>query len=144
MDNPHYDQVSTGATGHAEAVQISFNPSVIPYERLLDIFWHTHNPTTLNQQGNDMGSQYRSVIFYHNAEQKEKAEKSKKELEQSEQYKDPIVTEIRQFEKFYPAESYHEDYYEKNQDAPYCMFVISPKIQKLLHEYGKDVKDEYK
>lgn len=144
MDNPHYDQVSTGTTGHAEAVQISFNPSVIPYERLLDIFWHTHNPTTLNQQGNDMGTQYRSVIFYHNAGQKEKAEKSKKELEQSEQYKDPIVTEIRQFEKFYPAESYHEDYYEKNQDAPYCMFVISPKIQKLLHEYGKDVKDEYK
>ena len=143
-DNPRYDEVSTGTTGHAEAVQISFDSSVIPYEKLLDIFWHTHNPTTLNRQGNDVGTQYRSIIFYHTDKQKEEAEKSKEQLQQSGQYADPIVTEIKPYEKFYPAESYHENYYEKNTNAPYCMFVIDPKIQKLLREYENDVKEEYK
>lgn len=143
-DKPNYDEVSSGTTGHAEAVQIEFDPTIIPYERLLEIFWHTHNPTTMNQQGNDVGSQYRSMVLYHSREQKKIAEKSKEALEKSGQYKNPIVTEIQPFEKFYTAEEYHKDYYDKNQSAPYCMFVIDPKIQKLLKEYGQDVKEEYK
>ena len=143
-DKPGYEEVSSGTTGHAEAVQIVFDPKIIPYERLLEIFWHTHNPTMLNQQGNDIGSQYRSMILYHNTKQKEAAEKSKEELEKSGKYKDPLVTEIQPFEHFYTAEEYHKNYYDKNQSAPYCMFVINPKIQKLLKEFGKDVKEEYK
>jgi len=102
-----------------------------------------HNPTTFNQQGNDVGTQYRSVIFYNSQEQKEEAERSKEEIEKSGFYKDPIVTQILPFQHFYDAESYHQNYFENNQNAPYCMFVISPKIQKLLKEYGKDVKEEY-
>lgn len=141
--NPHYDEVSSGNTGHAEAVQITFDPQVIPYERLLDVFWHMHNPTTMNQQGNDIGSQYRSMILYHTDEQKNLAVKSKEDLEKSGKYKDPIVTEIQPFEKFYIAENYHKNYYENHQYAPYCMFVINPKIQKLLKEFGNDVKEEY-
>ena len=134
-EDPSYDQVCSGETGHAEAIQIEFDEKLIPYEKLLDIFWHTHNPTTLNQQGNDIGTQYRSSIFYHNEEQKKIAEKAK----------DPtFVTEIVPFTNFYPAESYHKDYYDKNKDAPYCNFVIDPKIQKLLKEYSKEIKDEYK
>ncbi|MEW6603787.1 MAG: peptide-methionine (S)-S-oxide reductase MsrA [Thermoproteota archaeon] len=143
VENPTYDEVCTGTTGHAEAAQIEFDPSVISFERLLDIFWHTHDPTTLNRQGNDVGTQYRSAIFYHNERQKEIAEKSKKELEQSGTYKDPIVTEITPFKKFYAAEDYHKRYYDQNQNAPYCRFVIDPKIRKLLSRYGKDVKSEY-
>lgn len=142
--NPHYDEVSSGSTGHAEAVQIEFDPNIIPYERLLDVFWHTHNPTTMNQQGNDVGTQYRSMILYHTDEQKKAAEKSKEDLQKSGEYKDPIVTEIHPFEHFYTAEEYHKNYYENNESAPYCMFVINPKIQKLLKEFGNDVKDEYK
>lgn len=143
-DNPTYEIVSTGATGHVEAIQIEFDPSIIPYNKLLDIFWHTHNPTTLNQQGADRGTQYRSAIFYHNEKQKEIAEQSKKELEKSHLYKDPIVTELVPFTTFYPAENYHKNYYDKNTSAPYCTFVIDPKIQKLLKEFGDDVKEEYK
>ena len=142
--NPSYDQVSKGTTGHAEAVQVHFNPIVIPYEKLLEIFWHFHNPTTLNQQGADIGTQYRSVIFYHNDEQKKLASTSKESIEKSGMYKDPIVTEIKPFENFYSAEDYHKDYYDSNQSAPYCTYVIDPKIQKLLKEYGNDVKEEYK
>ncbi len=143
-DNPSYEQVSTGATGHAEAIQIEFDPSIIPYTKLLEIFWHTHNPTTLNQQGADIGTQYRSVIFYHSDEQKKLAEQSKEELKKSEMYEDPIVTEIAPFTAFYKAEDYHKDYYEKNATAPYCTFVIDPKIQKLLKEFSNDVKEEFK
>lgn len=143
-ENPSYEQVSTGATGHAEAVQIEFDPTILPFEKLLDIFWHTHNPTTLNQQGADIGTQYRSAIFYHNDQQKEIAEKSKNELENSGTYTTPIVTEIVPFTTFYKAEDYHEDYYEKNKNAPYCTFVIDPKLHKLLEKYGNDVKEEYK
>lgn len=142
--DPSYEQVSTGATGHAESLQIEFDPSIIPYHHLLDIFWHTHNPTTLNQQGADRGTQYRSIIFYHSDEQKKIAENSKEELEKSGTYKDPIVTEIVPFTNFYPAEDYHKDYYDTNKSAPYCTFVIDPKIQKLLKEFGNDVKEEYK
>ena len=142
VENPTYDDVCTGGTGHAEAAQIEFDPTVIPYEKLLDVFWHTHDPTTLNRQGNDIGTQYRSAIFYHNDKQREIAEKSKRDLEESGIYRDPIVTEIVPFKKFYIAEDYHKKYYEQHQDAPYCRYVIDPKIQKLLKQYAKDIKNE--
>lgn len=142
VENPTYDDVCTGETGHAEAAQIEFDPTVIPYEKLLDVFWHTHDPTTLNRQGNDIGTQYRSAIFYHNDKQREIAEKSKRDLEESSIYRDPIVTEIVPFKKFYIAEDYHKKYYEQHQDAPYCRYVIDPKIQKLLKQYAKDIKNE--
>jgi len=144
VKNPSYDQVCTGKTGHAESTQIEFDPKVISFEKILDIFWHTHNPTTLNRQGNDVGTQYRSAIFYHDEKQKELAEKSKKELEKEGVYKDSIVTEITPFKNFYVAEDYHKNYYESHKDAPYCNFVIDPKVHKLLQEYGNDVKEEYK
>ncbi|HZA06758.1 MAG TPA: peptide-methionine (S)-S-oxide reductase MsrA [Nitrososphaeraceae archaeon] len=144
VKNPSYDQVCTGKTGHAESVQIEFDPKVIPFKKILEIFWHTHNPTTLNRQGNDVGTQYRSVVFYHDKTQKEIAERVKKEIEKNGVYKDPIVTEITPFKNFYVAEDYHKNYYEEHQDAPYCDFVIDPKIRKLLQQYGDDVKDEYK
>jgi methionine-S-sulfoxide reductase len=134
------------ATDGDEAVEFleeEFDPEIIPYEKLLEIFWHTHNPTTLNRQGNDVGTQYRSVIFYHDDIQKEIAEKSKAEIEEEHLYPDPVVTEIVPFEKFYEAESYHKDYYDRNSSAPYCNFVIDAKIRKLLSEYKSDVKDEY-
>ena len=143
MKNPSYEQVCTGKSGHAESIQIEFDPKVIPFEKILDIFWHTHNPTTLNRQGNDVGTQYRSAIFYHNQKQKEIAETSKKELEKEGVYKDPIVTEITPFENFYVAEDYHKNYYENNQSAPYCNFVIDPKVNKLLLKYVNNVKEEY-
>ena len=129
MKNPSYEQVCTGKSGHAESIQIEFDPKVIPFEKILDIFWHTHNPTTLNRQGNDVGTRYRSAIFYHNQKQKEIAEESKKELEKEGVYEDPIVTEITPFENFYVAEDYHKNYYENNQSAPYCNFVIDPKSE---------------
>lgn len=144
QDNPTYEQVSSGNTGHAEAIQIEFDPKIIGFDKILDIFWHTHNPTTLNQQGNDTGTQYRSVIFYHSKKQNEIALKSKENLEKEGVYKDPIVTEIVPFTNFFDAENYHKDYYEKNQQYPYCTFVISPKIKKLLERYGNEVKEEYK
>ncbi|MDQ5842926.1 MAG: peptide-methionine (S)-S-oxide reductase MsrA [Thermoproteota archaeon] len=141
--NPSYDQVCAGRTGHAESIQIEFDPKVIPFERILDIFWHTHDPTTLNRQGNDVGTQYRSAIFYHDQTQKEIAEKSKKELEKEAVYQNPIVTEITPFSNFYEAEDYHKNYYDNNQDAPYCNFIIDPKVHKLVMKYGNDVKEEY-
>lgn len=141
-DNPSYDEVCTGRTGHAEAAQIEFDPTVMSFEKLLDVFWNTHDPTTLNRQGNDVGTQYRSAIFYHDEKQRESAEKSKRDLEDRGVYKDPIVTEITPLKKFYVAEGYHKKYYEQNQDAPYCRFVIDPKIRKLVKRYGKDLKDE--
>jgi peptide-methionine (S)-S-oxide reductase len=144
VKNPSYDQVCTGKTRHAESIQIEFDPKVIPFEKILDIFWYTHDPTTLNRQGNDVGTQYRSAIFYHNQKQKEIAEKSKKELEKEGVYKDPIVTEITDFRDFYVAEDYHKNYYENHQDAPYCNFIIDPKVNKLLLKYGNNVKEEYK
>lgn len=141
VENPSYEAVCTGKTGAAEAVQITYDQDIISYETLLDIFWHTHDPTSLNRQGNDIGTQYRSAIFYHNERQKEEAEASKKALEQSGAYSKPIVTEITPFTNFYPAENYHRDYYERNRSQPYCMFVINPKVQKLLKEYRKELKD---
>ena len=143
VDSPSYDDVCTGRTGHAEAAQIEFDPNVISFEKLLDVFWHTHDPTTLNRQGNDVGTQYRSAIFYHNEKQKEIAEKSKKEIGSSGVYRDPIVTEITPFKSFFVAEDYHKNYYEQNQNAGYCRFVIAPKIQKLFKHYKNDLKGEY-
>ena len=144
VDDPTYEQVSSGRTGHAEAAQIEFDPGIIPFEKLLDVFWHTHDPTTLNRQGNDVGTQYRSAIFYHDERQKEIAEKSKSALENSGTFKDPIVTEITPFKKFYVAEDYHKNYYDEHQDAPYCRFVIDPKIHKLFKHYGDDLKADYR
>jgi len=144
VENPSYDEVCTGKTGHAESTQIEFDPAVIPYEKILDVFWHTHDPTTLNRQGNDVGTQYRSAIFYHDQKQREIADKSKRDLEKARVYKNPIVTEITPFKNFYVAEDYHKDYYEKHQDAPYCNFVINPKVHKLIQKYGNDLVDKYR
>jgi peptide-methionine (S)-S-oxide reductase len=141
--NPTYEEVCTGKTGHAEAIQIKFDPSAISFSKLLDIFWHTHDPTTPNRQGNDVGPQYRSVIFYHNRHQKSEAEKAKAKLEKENYYSDPIVTEIIPFTEFYKAESYHSDYYNNNKDQPYCNFIIDPKIRKLINQYSEDLKPEY-
>jgi len=144
IENPSHNEVCSGNTIHAEAIQIEFDPTQIPFEKILDVFWHTHNPTTLNQQGNDIGTQYRSAIFYHDEKQKQIAENSKEAFEKEGVYKDPIVTEITHLTNFYVAEDYHKNYFYRNKDAPYCNFVISPKIHKLLEKYGKDVKEEYK
>lgn len=144
VENPSYDLVCEGKTGHTESIQIEFDPKVIPYERILDIFWHTHDPTTLNRQGNDVGTQYRSAIFYHSQKQKEIAETSKMELEKEGSYKGSIVTEITPFNDFYVAEDYHKNYYDNNQAAPYCNFVIDPKVRKLVLKYGNDVKEEFR
>ena len=144
VENPSYEQVCTGKTGHTESIQIEFDPTVIPYEKILDVFWHTHDPTTLNRQGNDVGTQYRSAIFYHDQKQKEIAEKSKRDLEKAGVYKNPIVTEITPFKNFYVAEDYHKNYYEEHQDAPYCSVVINPKVRKLIQKYGNDLENRYK
>lgn len=130
-ENPNYNAVCSGKTGHAEVAQIEFNPAKISYEEVLDIFWISHDPTTLNRQGADEGTQYRSAIFYHNEIQRNTAEDSRKLISKSQTYSNPIVTEISYLEKFYPAENYHQDYYRLNQDAPYCQFVIRPKLEKL-------------
>jgi peptide-methionine (S)-S-oxide reductase len=141
--NPSYEQVCTGKTGHAETIQMEYDPKIISFEKILYIFWHTHDPTTLNRQGNDVGTQYRSAIFYHDENQKNIAEKSKEEIEKEAVFKNPIVTEIIPFSNFYPAEDYHKEYYENNRNAPYCSFVIDPKIQKLLQKYSDKIKQEY-
>jgi peptide-methionine (S)-S-oxide reductase len=129
--NPTYQDVSAGATGHAEVVQVNYDPKKISYDKVLDLFWTAHDPTTLNRQGADVGTQYRSVIFYENDSQRKIAEKSLKKHDSDEKYSDPIVTEIKPIETFYEAEGYHQDYYEKNPYAGYCMVVIKPKLQKL-------------
>jgi len=143
MQDPTYEQVSAGTTGHAEAIQLTFDPSIISYPRLLEIFFATHNPTTKNQQGADIGSQYRSVIFYHSEEQKSQAEEMIRTLEKEGIYKSSIVTEVVPYDIFYAAEDYHQDFYEKNQFYPYCTVVINPKLKKLLEEFRSEVKEEY-
>lgn len=142
--NPTYDEIERGTTGHAQAIQIEFDPTAISYDKLLDIFWHLHNPTTVNQQDNDIGRQYRSAIFYHDQKQKETAQVSKQAFEESKVYNEPVITEITPFTNFYSAEDYHKNYYDTNRSAPYCMFIIDPKIQKLLKDYSNEVKEEYK
>lgn len=140
IKNPSYKEVCTGTTGHAEVTQIYFNPEVISYGELLDVFWYTHDPTTLNRQGNDMGTQYRSVIFYHDENQKKIAEESKLKTDQSGTFKDPIVTEISPLINFYEAEDYHQDYFNNNSNQPYCSIVISPKIKKFTAKYQNKLK----
>ncbi len=144
VKTPSYREVCSGTTGAAEGVQVTFDPSVISYAKLLEIFWHVHDPTTLNRQGNDVGTQYRSGIYYANEEQKQTAQASKEDLDRSGAYRKPAVTEIVPFTNFYPAESYHDDYYDSNRYAPYCMAVIDPKVKKLLKTYGDEVKAEYR
>jgi peptide-methionine (S)-S-oxide reductase len=139
-ENPTYDQVCSGATGHAEVCQIIYDPAVITYEDLLKAFWEVHDPTTLNRQGADVGTQYRSVIFYHDDEQKKLAEHYKNKLNEEHVYDSPVVTEIVPYTKFYSAEKYHQDYYNNNKNQPYCSFVIQPKIEK----FQKVFKDKLK
>lgn len=128
-ENPTYQQICTGLTGHAEVIQIEYDPAKVTFEKLLDVFWNAHDPTTLNQQGADKGTQYRSTIMYHNDEQKKLAEKSKATAQKD--FKDPITTEIVPLKKFYPAEDYHQDYFANNPDKGYCTVVIRPKLLKL-------------
>jgi len=128
--NPTYEQVCTGATGHAEVVQIEFDPSLITYDKLLEVFWEAHDPTTLNRQGNDVGTQYRSIILYANEAQKSAAEKSKAEA--ARHFSSPIMTQIVPLKQFYPAEKYHQNYYNEHQSQNYCQFVIRPKLRKLI------------
>ncbi len=135
--NPTYEQVCSGATGHAEVTQIVFDPAVIGFEELLEVFWKTHDPTTLNRQGADVGTQYRSVIFYHDEKQRELAESYKSKLGASGAWDNPIVTEISPFKAFYKAEDYHQNYYNNNKKAPYCTFVIGPKLEKFEKVFGK-------
>lgn len=129
--NPTYEQVCSGTTGHAEVVQITFDPERITYESLLDYFWKLHDPTTLNRQGNDIGTQYRSAIFYHTPQQREAAEKSKRDMDASGTFGRSIVTEITEASTYYPAENYHQDYYRLNKSQPYCQYIIAPKLDKL-------------
>lgn len=136
-ENPTYEQVSAGTTGHAEAIQITFDPHIISYSDLLEIFWATHDPTTLNKQGYDVGSQYRSMILYHSVEQLNIAQKSK--THHSKDFSDPIVTEIVPFSHFYSAEQYHQRFYEQNPQSMYCSVVIAPKIEKLLKKFSDKV-----
>jgi len=140
VKNPSYKEVCNGTTGHAEVTQIHFDPAIISFDELLDVFWHTHDPTTLNRQGNDGGTQYRSAIFYHNEDQKNLAGASKSKMDASGEFKDPIVTEITEFTSFYEAEDYHQDYFANNPDQPYCTFVVAPKVRKFTAKYGDKLK----
>ncbi|MEX2478177.1 MAG: peptide-methionine (S)-S-oxide reductase MsrA [Gracilimonas sp.] len=144
VENPSYNEVTSGRTGHAEVARLHFDPEVISYEELLEVLWHTHNPTTLNRQGNDVGPQYRSVIFYHNEEQKEIAERSLKRTDESDLWEDSIVTEIEPLENYYVAENYHQNYFENNPNAGYCSVVIAPKIAKFKKEFSHLLKDNPK
>ena len=137
IENPTYEQVSSGNTGHAEVIYIEFDPTLVKYETLLTVFFGSHDPTTLNRQGNDVGTQYRSAVFYTTPEQKEIAEKIVKGI-------DGAVTEIVHFNKFYKAESYHEDYYARNKDAPYCQVIINPKLEKVQRKFADLLVDIYK
>ncbi len=141
VDDPTYQQVTTGTTGHAEVARLTYDPDIISYEQLLTVFWHTHNPTTPNRQGADVGPQYRSVIFYHNEEQRQAAEQSLRETDASDLWEDPIVTEIEPLENFYRAENYHQDYYENNPNAGYCQVVIAPKLKKLRRDFPELIKN---
>jgi peptide-methionine (S)-S-oxide reductase len=140
IKNPAYREVCDGTTGHAEVCQLVFDPEQISYAELLEFFWKTHDPTQLNRQGNDEGTQYRSAIFYHSEDQKILAEKYKTELNDSGAWPKPIVTEIVPFEKFYKAEQHHQNYFNQNNDAPYCKFVIQPKVEKVKKVFKAKLK----
>jgi len=140
VKNPSYKDVTTGTTGHAEALQVQYDPKVISYRELLDIFFYTHDPTTLNRQGYDVGTQYRSAIFYHDENQKKDAEKIIAQLEEEKVYDNNIVTEITPYDVFYVAEDYHQNYYNNNKDQGYCRAVINPKLDKFIKKYGSKIK----
>jgi peptide-methionine (S)-S-oxide reductase len=142
VPDPTYRAVCSGTTGHAEVIQVKYDPKVISYEELLEVFWRTHDPTTLNRQGNDVGTQYRSVVFYHDAEQQRTAEEYKNRLNDAGVFHDPIVTEISPYRDFYAAENYHQDYFELNGREPYCSLVIRPKLEKFKKVFGDKVKPE--
>lgn len=141
VPNPTYEQVCTGTTGHAEVVQVTFDPAVIAYRDLLDVFFTIHDPTTLNRQGGDVGTQYRSAIFYHTSEQKATAEQVVKELTDGKVWADPLVTEITPFRAFYPAEMYHQEYFARNPTQPYCNAVVAPKVAKFRKQHLARLKD---
>ena len=130
--NPTYKEVCTGRTGHAEVSQITFDPATISFDELLNMFWQSHDPTTRNRQGNDVGTQYRSAVFYHNEEQRSAAEESKENLDNSKIFSNQIITEITALDQFWPAEDYHNNYYDNNPNQPYCRIVIKPKLDKLF------------
>ncbi|MBC8035068.1 MAG: peptide-methionine (S)-S-oxide reductase MsrA [Chitinophagaceae bacterium] len=138
--NPTYEQVCEKNTGHAEAIEVVYNPAEITFDELLEVFWQTHDPTTLNRQGNDVGPQYRSVIFYKSPKQKEKSEHYKVELNKSGSFKDPIVTAIEPFTNFYAAENYHQNYFNSNGSQPYCNFVVRPKVEKFQKVFKNKLK----
>ncbi len=140
VKNPTYKEVCSGLTGHAEAIQFQFDPAEISFAELLEIFWQTHDPTTLNRQGADVGTQYRSAVFYHNDEQKRLAEEYKKRLDESGAFNDPIVTEITPASVFYKAENYHQNYYNLNGSAPYCSYVIKPKLEKFKKAFAERLR----
>lgn len=140
IKNPTYKEVCSGLTGHAEVTQITFDPKIISYDDILTVFWHVHNPTTLNRQGNDAGTQYRSVIFYHDPIQKQIAEKSMLKASAEKIWPDPIVTQIDAFTAFYKAEAYHQNYFKSNPDQPYCVYVVSPKVEKFRKEFKDKLK----
>jgi len=139
MDNPDYQSVCNGTTGHAECLEIQFDTSIISFEQLLEVFFNTHNPTTLNRQGDDIGSQYRSVIFYMNPIQMEIAAAYISQLNKSTIFQDPIVTTLEPFDKFFPAESYHQNYYNLNGHNPYCQLVVKPKVEKFKKNYHSKI-----
>ena len=139
--NPTYEEISSDTTGHAEVVQIEYNPKIIPFQTLLTVFFATHDPTTRNRQGNDVGTQYRSIILYSDDIQKKEAEDFIQELNDSNEEGRPIVTEIEPLKKFYEAENYHKDYYARNQDNPYCEVVINPKLEKVQKKFAELLKD---
>jgi peptide-methionine (S)-S-oxide reductase len=142
VENPTYKDVCAGTTGHAEVCQVSFRPDVLPFEQLLEVFWKTHDPTTLNQQGADVGTQYRSAIFYHNEKQKALAEEYKKKLDESGAFSGPIVTEITPYTNFFKAEDYHQNYFRDNPNQSYCRAVIAPKVQKFEKVFGSKLAKE--
>lgn len=139
--NPSYREVCNETTGHAEVVQVTFNPEIVSFSEILDVFFKTHDPTTLNRQGNDVGTQYRSAVFYHSAEQKQIAEKVIRQLETEKVYHAPIVTEVTAFTAFYPAEDYHVNYFERNKNQPYCRFVVAPKVEKFKTVFQDKLKN---
>ncbi|HVA49450.1 MAG TPA: peptide-methionine (S)-S-oxide reductase MsrA [Pirellulales bacterium] len=142
--HPTYQQVCSGQTGHAEVIQIAYDPEVISYPELLEVFWQTHDPTTLNRQGADEGTQYRSVILYHNPRQQELAEHYKKKLQEEHAFRKPIVTEITKFSEFYPAEDYHQNYYNLHREQGYCSAVIRPKVVKVKKVFHEKLKEPAK
>ncbi len=138
--NPTYEQVCSGKTGHAEVVQITFDPSVTSFRELLEVFFTIHDPTTLNRQGNDVGTQYRSAIFYHSAAQQQTAREVIQDLEAEKLWDGPFVTEVEPASDFFPAENYHQDYYTRNTQQPYCMFVVRPKVQKFRSKFAEKMR----